>query len=319
MVKLHFLPIKTTQSGGKTKKAQELEDLEARSYAAHVSHARAGRGSLVKAKMSDTRNITALHTNAKTGPSVWQHGEKEVFRSPRIASIADGDGHAPNQIRPIPFDEAATTGPVYYPHQSSDHPRDEYSRQRRDIGNLAGCEDVDEDIEEIVRGGFDDIFPNIGNVTIPFLASYSSKFRRTRLPVLFESYLRDFGPNHMWRPSLTAPNRLAAFKRDYFALSMQDPMVLEGVFEACQNRMDLKAVPNGPQSAASLQHRGRLLEMVHGALSKSQNEISEALLWTILGMTGVDAFSSDWSSFNTNWTGFQQIVAIRGGVDSLGW
>jgi hypothetical protein len=56
MVKLHFLPVRTAQSGVKTKKAQELEDLEARSYAAQVSHARAGRGSLVKEKMSNTRS-----------------------------------------------------------------------------------------------------------------------------------------------------------------------------------------------------------------------------------------------------------------------
>jgi hypothetical protein len=81
MGKLHFLPIKTPQSGAKTKKAQELDDLEARSHAAQVSHARAGRGALAKGK-ENLSLISTMSTKLSTSRNQYTNPVRNMASDP---------------------------------------------------------------------------------------------------------------------------------------------------------------------------------------------------------------------------------------------
>jgi hypothetical protein len=141
-------------------------------------------------------------------------------------------------------------------------------------------DDNDEDVEEIVRGDLDDVFPDLGNLHLAYLESYPSNHARTRLPRLFEFYLRVYGPNYVWRHTFTTDAGFCKFKRNFIEMSVEQPVLLETLFALCQFRLDFRAVPE--QSLSVLRHRGRVLEMVWQALENHQRfarTLYAGLLW----------------------------------------
>jgi hypothetical protein len=178
-------------------------------------------------------------------------------------------------------------------------------------------DDNDEDVEEIVREDLDDVFPDFGNLHLSYLENYPSKYAKTRLPQLFEFYLRVYGPNYVWRPTLTTDAGFYKFKRNFFEMSMEQPVLLETLFALCQFRLDFRAFPE--QSLSVLRHRSRVLVMVRQALEKSPEVCSDAVCWAIVGMMALDVLYSNWVSFQANLSGVRRLIALKGGVDSLGW
>lgn len=176
---------------------------------------------------------------------------------------------------------------------------------------------VDSELDDHPRVELDDVFPNVGDLTVPYLSSYGSSGKKRLLP-LFQYYFEVFGPSHLWGPTLATLTARMQFKRYVFEITMQQPAVLETVFALCQARLDHEVAPEASRSWAVLQHRGNVLRLVQDELVKSPENVSDATLWAIAGTIEGDITFSDWSSFQTNIIGARRIIAMKGGSENLG-
>jgi hypothetical protein len=99
---------------------------------------------------------------------------------------------------------------------------------------------------------------------------------------------------------------------------MQQPVLLEALFAICQARINVEATSETSQSVAVLEHRERALVLSKDSLKWSPDSFHDGFLLTILILMTVDAFHSNFSSFEANLKGALHIIAMKDGMKSLG-
>lgn len=174
---------------------------------------------------------------------------------------------------------------------------------------------VQKEPEEII-----DLYPAVGNIALPFSEIGLSPQAAARLRRLMQYYIEVDGPTSIWRPQqLVESSKVHVFKRNFFALSMTEPVIIETIFAGSQFRLDLKSNPNAKASAVVLQHRGKVLKMVQERIMNTETMLNDVTFFAIIGMITLDAFCGNWTSFKSNLDGFRILVALRGGTEKLGW
>lgn len=96
--------------------------------------------------------------------------------------------------------------------------------------------------------------------------------------------------------------------------------MFETVVAISQAYLDLSESPGSQPSAAVLQHRGKVLRMLHANLLASHDpKIKDTDLIAVFCMMTLDIMYRDWSSVEANMQGFLHMARVRGGIDQLGW
>jgi hypothetical protein len=96
-------------------------------------------------------------------------------------------------------------------------------------------------------------------------------------------------------------------------------MLLEMVFALCLTQIDRRSAPDCTPSSAVIYHRGNALRMLRQALVKSDAEVEDAILFTVVALLAFDMIYMDWTSFEAHLKGLRQLIKIKGGADNLGW
>lgn len=165
-----------------------------------------------------------------------------------------------------------------------------------------------------------DLYPDTGNISPPYSRSGLRPREIARLCRLTQFYIETDGPQCVWRPQqLFESSTCHLFKRNFFALSMTEPLVMESIWAGGQRRLDLRKDPNAEPSAFVLLHRGRMIKMIHERLLNPEVMLDDAVFFGIIGMITLDAFCGNWVSFKSNLDGFLALAVLRGGVENLGW
>jgi Fungal specific transcription factor domain len=165
-----------------------------------------------------------------------------------------------------------------------------------------------------------DLFPDTGNMAPPYSDAGLTPQVTARLRRLTQYYLDFEGPTLIWRPQqLVESSQFHLFRRNFFALSMTEPIILEVIFAISQRRLDLRINPNVEPTALVLQHRGKVLRMIQERLLDPKTMLDDATFFAIMGMIPLDAYCGNWISFKNNLDGFRALAALRGGAEKLGW
>jgi Fungal specific transcription factor domain len=165
-----------------------------------------------------------------------------------------------------------------------------------------------------------DIYPDTGNIARPYSETGLTPSTAARLRRLTKFYIEVDGPMSIWRPQqLVESSKVHIFKRNFFALSMTEPVIMEAVFAGSQQRLDLRSDPDAKGSAVVLQHRTKTLKMIQERLLDTKTMLDDANFFAIMGMITLDVFCGNWTSFKSNLDGFRSLAALRGGVENLGW
>ena len=182
--------------------------------------------------------------------------------------------------------------------------------QERTIKNL-----IDKEPEEILE-----IYPAVDNITLPFSEKNLSPQTAARLRRLTQFYVEVDGPTSIWRPQqLVEISKAHVFKRNFFAMSMTEPIIMEAVFAGSQLRLDLANSSNNKPSRFVLQHRGKVMEMIAERIKNPKKMLEDVTFFALMGMITLDAFLGNWASFKSNLDGFRMLVVLRGGIENLGW
>lgn len=164
-----------------------------------------------------------------------------------------------------------------------------------------------------------DIFSASGNLNVPYFAqTYESK-PLSGVPHVLNYYLHVAGPSAMWRPLLINGDP-ETFKRSFFQLSMNEPIMFEAVIAISQAHLDLSQHPGTHPSSAVLQHRGKVLRMLQSSLLSSPGPtVPDTALMAVFCTLVLDIMYADWPSAQANMSGFRHLARLRGGIDNLGW
>jgi hypothetical protein len=101
---------------------------------------------------------------------------------------------------------------------------------------------------------------------------------------------------------------------------MQEPIMFEAVVSISQAHLDLSQSPGSQPSTAVLQHRGKVLRMLHSSLLSSPDpRVKDTDLMAVFCMLVLDIMYLDWDSVKANMQGFRHLASLRGGIDRLGW
>jgi hypothetical protein len=174
---------------------------------------------------------------------------------------------------------------------------------------------VDKEPEEILE-----VYPAVGNIKLPFSETNLSPQTAARLRRLTQFYVEVDGPTSIWRPQqLVESSKAHVFKRNFFAMSMAEPIIMEAVFAGSQLRLDLANDSNDKPSKFVLQHRGKVMEMIAERIKNPKKMLEDVTFFALIGMITLDAFLGNWISFKSNLDGFRMLVVLRGGIENLGW
>ena len=174
---------------------------------------------------------------------------------------------------------------------------------------------VDKEPEEILE-----VYPAVGNIKLPFSETNLSPQTAARLRRLTQFYVEVDGPTSIWRPQqLVEISKAHVFKRNFFAMSMTEPIIMEAVFAGSQLRLDLANGSNDKPSKFVLRHRGKVMEMIVERIRNPKKMLDDVTFFALMGMITLDAFLGNWASFKNNLDGFRMLVVLRGGIENLGW
>jgi hypothetical protein len=161
-----------------------------------------------------------------------------------------------------------------------------------------------------------EIFPAVGNIPLPYSSTNLSPQTAARLRRLTQFYIEFDGPTSIWRPQqLIHRSNIHLFKRDFFAMSMTHPIIMETIFSGSQLRLD---PPHSP-SPLVFQHRANVLRMIESRITSPTEMLDDVTFFAVMGMITLDAFTKNWPSFKSNLDGFHMLVVLRGGIETLGW
>lgn len=174
---------------------------------------------------------------------------------------------------------------------------------------------VEHKLEEILE-----LFPAGGNIALPYSEIDLSPQKAARLRRLTQFYIEVDGPTSIWRPQqLLESSNALVFKRNFFAMSMTEPIIMEAVFAGSQLRLDLGHDPHNKPSALVFQHRGKVMKMIEERIMNPKKMLDDVTFFAIMGMITLDCFLGNWASFKCNLDGFRMLVVLRGGIENLGW
>ncbi|KIW69955.1 hypothetical protein PV04_02267 [Phialophora macrospora] len=150
----------------------------------------------------------------------------------------------------------------------------------------------------------------------PFSA-YPIEFRDC-IPAAVDYFLHYYGPAHLIRPEVLSAEAGAIALRQYFQYALQNSLMFEALVALAQANLTAHRWSDGPDKDA-LFHYSRSLQRLREVLSQQHGYAPDAILFTIIALMGVDFMMNDIVAFEMHLGGLRQIVALRGGVDQLGW
>lgn len=174
---------------------------------------------------------------------------------------------------------------------------------------------VEHKLDEILE-----LFPAGGNITPPYSEIDLSPQKAARLRRLTQFYIEVDGPTSIWRPQqLLESSNALIFKRNFFSMSMTEPIIMEAVFAGSQLRLDHGHDRHNEPSALVFQHRGKVMKMIEERIRNPTKMLDDVTFFAIMAMITLDCLLGNWASFKCNLDGFRMLVVLRGGIENLGW
>ena len=95
--------------------------------------------------------------------------------------------------------------------------------------------------------------------------------------------------------------------------------MFETLVALSQANLSVGLMPEHRPDPGSLYHYGQALQKLHQVLDDKSARLEDALLFSISALMGIDYLLNDLTSFQVHLLGLRQIVALRGGLENLGW
>lgn len=124
----------------------------------------------------------------------------------------------------------------------------------------------------------------------------------------------------MIRPEfVTTAEQGSLLVRQYFQYAFQQPMLFEAIVALARANAMINQWADRQADSLSLYHYGQAIVKVRQALADPQACAEDAILFAIMSLIGINYLLNDLRAFHVNLMGLRQLVALRGGLDVVGW
>lgn len=121
------------------------------------------------------------------------------------------------------------------------------------------------------------------------------------------------GPLYIWNfPDIE--NTMTTHRDSQIRLFLKEPAQAEMCMALIYCLMNPK--PPGEYSVGMLHHLSRAYSLITDALGRLDRTQDYSLLWSINGLMIINSICRDWSSFETNLKGLNQVIAVLGGLET---
>ncbi|ETN43052.1 uncharacterized protein HMPREF1541_02210 [Cyphellophora europaea CBS 101466] len=144
---------------------------------------------------------------------------------------------------------------------------------------------------------------------------------RASIPVAVDYFLQFYAPAHTVRPDLFSPEGGAQAVKDYFRYALQQPLMFETIVALSHANLFVSTWTDHCPDSQTLFHYGSALKRLRSQIASEDPGISahDAVLFAIVALMGIDFLMSDMVTFQTHLSGLRRLVALRGGIEFLGW
>ncbi|KIV96031.1 hypothetical protein PV10_03613 [Exophiala mesophila] len=142
---------------------------------------------------------------------------------------------------------------------------------------------------------------------------------RAHLSKTVDFFLRYYGPAHLICPENLSAEAGTLVIRQIFQYAMDDALLFEAMMAVSQAGMTARCWSvDGPDKDALL-HYNRTVSRLRSLLDQNMAYSQDAVLFAIVALMGVDYLLNDMVAYGTHIEGMRRIIALRGGLDKLGW
>ncbi|KAK5055203.1 hypothetical protein LTR84_012952 [Exophiala bonariae] len=201
---------------------------------------------------------------------------------------------------------------------NSDHPSETTSLVIRDRKATRGRRSIAHTARSSPTPTLDNIpHDKHGFRSDPFSA-YPIEFRDC-IPVAIDFFVGFYGPAHVIRPEIVPPGAGTGILQSFFQYALQDSVLFEAIIALSLANLTVQTWRLSGPDKDSIYHYSRAVGKLRKLLLKPEGFVEDSVLFAIVALMGVDYLLNDLAAFEMHIGGLRHIVALRGGLDQLGW
>ncbi|KAK5046479.1 hypothetical protein LTR84_008282 [Exophiala bonariae] len=154
--------------------------------------------------------------------------------------------------------------------------------------------------------------------SVSHVESYSA-MDRARVIQCLNYYVKFCGPNYIWRKEVITTGTVQAFAKDFFQMSVAEPVFLESILAICQADFDLRSQTSCQPSRATLQHRSKALRLLRQKLSSKIALDDGVALATVVAMLVYEMATEDWTSYAIHLKYLRLAMRSHTDAEALRW
>ncbi|KIW73548.1 hypothetical protein PV04_01655 [Phialophora macrospora] len=132
-------------------------------------------------------------------------------------------------------------------------------------------------------------------------------------------YVKEYSPTAVQRPHFVGVGQDLALLRNYIPFIMNDSMVFSALVAMASFSASITSTGSREAPPESFRLYQSAVSQLRERLAREAERASDAVIVTLSNLSGFEALSGNYDAVDMHTLGIKQVVALRGGVDQLGF